>query len=96
METFIRPGPSDPYPGMNVDAVLLNVQERDKWQRRLRLLKQSLLEVRSRRARWQGRLRRIDAEIRRLAEYADALVDQMPGANRGRSDGAANRSVLPR
>ena len=72
-----------PASGMDVDAVLLSVQERDKWRHRLGLLEHSLEEVRAKRARWQSRLKRLEADLRRLADYSDALLGQAV-----RSDGA--------
>ena len=60
---------------MDVDAVLLSLQERDKWRRRLDLLQSSLEEVRARRARIQTRLKGIRRELGRVAGVADALLD---------------------
>ena len=60
---------------MDVEAVLLSVQERDKWRRRLALLEKSLGEVRDSRARLQKRLRRIKSELSRLTAYSDAILD---------------------
>ncbi|HEV2166716.1 MAG TPA: hypothetical protein VGS23_07080 [Thermoplasmata archaeon] len=82
--------------GMDVDAVLTSVQERDKWRHRLGLLKQSLVEVRQKRVRVQGRLKRLEGDLRRLADFSDALIDQLPASPRSRSDGSTNRSVLAR
>jgi hypothetical protein len=81
---------------MNVDAVVSSLTERDKWRRRLAVLKQSLGDVRARRTRWRARLRRVEADLRRLGEYSEALIDHAERATRGRSDGAANRTFLPR
>ncbi|MCI4361274.1 MAG: hypothetical protein L3J91_06175 [Thermoplasmata archaeon] len=61
---------------MDVESVLLNVQERDKWRRRLELLRASLGELKLRRARVTQRLRRIKRELRRLGEYSDAVLHQ--------------------
>jgi len=60
---------------MDVDAVLLSLQERDKWRRRLDLLQSSLEEVRARRGRIQVRLRGIKRELGRVAGVADALLE---------------------
>jgi hypothetical protein len=81
---------------MDVDAVLLSVQERDKWRHRLGLLKQSLVEVRQKRQRWQGRLKRLEGDLKRLADYSDALVDRLHATARSQSDGSPNRSLLAR
>jgi septal ring factor EnvC (AmiA/AmiB activator) len=81
---------------MDVDAVLLSVQERDKWRHRLGLLEQSLEAVRAKRLRWESRLKRLEAELRRLADYSDALLEQNPAIRRSRSDGAADRRSFPR
>jgi hypothetical protein len=59
---------------MDVDSVLLNVQERDKWRRRLQLLRASLGELKTRRARVSERLKRIKRELRRLGDYSDAVL----------------------
>ena len=61
---------------MDVESVLLSVQERDKWRRRLELLRASLDELRSRRAVVTGRLRRIKRDLRRLGDYSDAVLHQ--------------------
>lgn len=61
---------------MDVEAVLQSVQERDKWRRRLELLQTSLGEIRDRKRKSQGRLRRIRSELRRLANYSEAILDQ--------------------
>ena len=61
---------------MDVDAVLLSVQERDKWRRRLNLLEHSLDELRHNRAHLELRLRNVRKEIINLARYSDALLDE--------------------
>ncbi len=85
-----------PASGMDVDAVLLSVQERDKWRHRLGLLEHSLEEVRAKRARWQSRLKRLEADLRRLADYSDALLGQSGAIRRSRGDGATDRRGFPR
>jgi len=59
---------------VDVDSVLLSVQERDKWRRRLELLERSLTDVRERRHRLELRLRRIKKELGRLATTEQALL----------------------
>jgi hypothetical protein len=59
---------------MDLDSVLLSVEERDKWRRRLRALERSLLDVQARRQRIRARLRRIRRDLTRLTELADAVV----------------------
>lgn len=63
---------------MNVDQVLLSVQERDKWQRRVAQLQLSLSQTRDRRQRLERRLRRIRRELARLAAYSDAILSKAP------------------
>lgn len=60
---------------VDVDSVLLNVQERDKWRHRLEVLERSLHEVRERRYRLEVRLRRVKKELAKLQATADALLD---------------------
>lgn len=61
---------------MDVDAVLLSVQERDKWRRRLELLSASLADVRERRLHVQQRLRKIKRDLGQVQRYAEAISDQ--------------------
>ncbi|HYA58617.1 MAG TPA: hypothetical protein VEH57_09210 [Thermoplasmata archaeon] len=58
---------------VDVDSVLLSVQERDKWRRRLELLERSLTDVRERRRRLELRLRRIKRELMRLTNTEAAI-----------------------
>jgi hypothetical protein len=81
---------------MDVDAVLTSVQERDKWRHRLGLLKQSLVEVRQKRLRVQSRLKRLEGELRSLADFSDALLQQIPPSPRSHTDGSTNRSLFAR
>ena len=60
---------------VDVDSVLLSVQERDKWRRRMELLVRSLEEIRERRRRAEERLRRVKQELDRLRTTGDAMVD---------------------
>jgi len=60
---------------MDVDAVLLSVQERDKWRRRVDILTRSLAEIREQRSRVETRLRKIRRELDRVAAYSDAIVE---------------------
>jgi chromosome segregation ATPase len=62
---------------MDLDAVLLNVQERDKWRLRVERLEATLAETRARRRKLEGRLRRVDRDIQKLREYSDALTNGM-------------------
>ncbi len=59
---------------VDVDSVLLSVQERDKWRRRLEVLERSLGEVRERRRRLEARLARMKKELVRLHVSAEAIV----------------------
>jgi uncharacterized coiled-coil DUF342 family protein len=60
---------------VDVDSVLLSLQERDKWRKRLDVLTRTYEEVKLRRERVRLRLRRIKRELSRLAEYAEAVTD---------------------
>lgn len=80
---------------MDVDAVLLSVQERDKWRRRLALLERSLGEVRDTRTRTLQRLRRIKRELSRLTAYSDAVLDATRRRPAGTSSHATTESRLP-
>ncbi len=69
------------------DSVLVNVQERDKWSRRMALLERSLEEVHAQRIREETQLRRIRKEIARLQATLEAVLDAARGqANPGRND----------
>ena len=80
---------------MDVDAVLLSVQERDKWRRRLALLEKSLGEVRDDRSRLQKRLQRIKRELNRLTTYSDAVLDATGRRPAGTPSHATTESRLP-
>jgi hypothetical protein len=76
---------------MDVDSVLLSVQERDKWRRRLQVLEKSLGDTRAKRDRLRGRLRRIKKDLDRLVELSEAtlaarLILSPPGGVRAPSD----------
>jgi hypothetical protein len=60
---------------MDVDAVLLSVQERDKWRRRLETLTRSLTDIRAQRGRVDAQLRKIRRELDRVAAYSDAILE---------------------
>ena len=82
---------------MDVDAVLLSVQERDKWRKRLDLLQGSLDEVRGRKLNLQARLRTIKRELGRLARFSDALLDQTTRRPaRGAVGGASENPIVRR
>jgi len=59
---------------MDLDAVLLNVQERDKWRLRVERLESTLAETRARQQKLAVRLRRIDRDLQRLREYSEVLT----------------------
>ncbi|HTT73091.1 MAG TPA: hypothetical protein VMG99_02925 [Thermoplasmata archaeon] len=63
---------------VDVDSVLLSVQERDKWRRRMEALGRSLEEIRERRRRLEVRLRRVKAELVRLRNTGEALAASRP------------------
>jgi hypothetical protein len=58
---------------VDVDTVLANVQERDKWRRRLEVLQTALADVRDRQVRVAARLRRLKHELARIQELSEAL-----------------------
>lgn len=60
---------------VDIDSILLNVQERDKWRNRVGVLERSLRDVRDRRRRLETRLRRVKKEIGRLRITVDAMLD---------------------
>ncbi len=72
---------------VDVDSVLLSVQERDKWRHRMELLERSLREIRDRRRRLEGRLRRIKKELTRMRVSAEAFYDlsRVPGSTEAAS-----------
>jgi uncharacterized coiled-coil protein SlyX len=53
--------------------VLANVQERDKWRRRLEVLQAALAEVRDRQVRVAARLRRLKHELAHIQELSEAV-----------------------
>jgi sugar-specific transcriptional regulator TrmB len=57
------------------DSVLQNLQERDKWRRRMAVLERSLDEVRSRRLREENRLRRLHQERKQVETALEAVLD---------------------
>jgi hypothetical protein len=58
---------------MDVDTVLANVQERDKWRRRLEVLQVALADVRDREVRVAARLRRLKHELAQVQALSDAV-----------------------
>ena len=79
---------------MDVDSVLLSVQERDKWRRRLDLLQGSLRELHLARQTLETQVRRIRRELGQLARYSEAVLDQTMRQPQGRT--ASGTEVLPR
>ena len=70
-------------------SVLLNVQERDKWRRRMELLERSLRGLQDQRRRVETRLRRVRKDLLRLQQTADAVLDiARRQAHSGRMDAA--------
>jgi hypothetical protein len=80
---------------MDVDTVLVSVQERDKWQRRLTLLQQSLSEIRDRKGRVEKRLRRIRRDLAKLGLFSDAVLDHAARLPLSRSVHATHDTQLP-
>jgi uncharacterized coiled-coil DUF342 family protein len=81
---------------MDVQTILLSVEERDKWRKRLDTLRASLQEVRRRRQGLQRQLKTVKKELAHVAELAEAMVD--PGRLRpgGPGHGAQDHHLLPR
>jgi predicted nucleic acid-binding Zn-ribbon protein len=80
---------------MDVDQVLVSVQERDKWKRRLELLEHSLADVKQRKARLETRLRRVKRDLARLDVYAEAVLSQQPRLADARGAHAARDARIP-
>jgi phage shock protein A len=79
--------PDCSHAGMvDTESVLLNVQEREKWRRRMDQLDRTLADLRTQRHRVETRLRRIRQEIARLQVAADAVVEFGGRAQPGRMD----------
>ena len=82
---------------VDVDSILLSVQERDKWRRRMEALGRSLEEIRGRRRRLELRLRRIKQDIARLRDTGEALSASRPAAvPLGTARGATTLSLIGR
>jgi septal ring factor EnvC (AmiA/AmiB activator) len=79
---------------MDVEAVLLSVQERDKWRHRLQVLQRSLDEIRHRRQRLTKRLRRIKQDLARLKDVSDAILDPLRAGTPPEPIHAANNSRI--
>ena len=60
---------------MDIQSILLSVEERDKWSRRLDTLRTSLDNVRLRRQRLERRLRALKRELAHLTEIPPRIVD---------------------
>ncbi len=69
---------------VDTESVLLNVQEREKWQRRMDLLDRTLNELRAQRRRVEARLGRVREEIAKLEVTADAVVEYRGRVGPGR------------
>ncbi|MHB1435375.1 MAG: hypothetical protein ACYCPN_05390 [Thermoplasmata archaeon] len=59
----------------DLEAVLLNVEERNKWRQRLATLESQRQELRSRRERLQDRLRRVRRELARAEQLARSVAE---------------------
>jgi hypothetical protein len=56
---------------MDVQTILLSVEERDKWRRRLEVLRTTLADVRVRRRGVERQLKHLKRELARLGSIAD-------------------------
>ncbi|MGC2289806.1 MAG: hypothetical protein WA688_08125 [Thermoplasmata archaeon] len=72
---------------VDVDTVLANVQERDKWRRRLEVLQAALADVRDREVRVAARLRRLKRELAQIQELSEAV------SNAGRRDTPPSQGI---
>ena len=79
---------------VDVESVLLSVQERDKWRRRMELLERSLREVQDHRRRLETRLRRVKKELARLQLTADAVLDLTKKALPPKVTGAPHSALI--
>lgn len=81
---------------MDVQTILLSVEERDKWRKRLDTLRTALQDVRGRRQGLERELKTVKRELAHLAEFAEAMVDpgRLRSGNRGH--GAQDHHLLPR
>ena len=81
---------------MDVQTILLSVEERDKWRKRLDALRNALQDVRGRRQGLERELKTVKRELAHLAELAEAMVDagRLRTANGGH--GAQDHHLLPR
>lgn len=79
---------------MDLETVLLNVQERDKWRRRLELLQASLRELRRRRTKVTQRIRRLKRDLRRFADTSDAVLYEIARERGGSTHHAAKDTHL--
>ncbi|MGC2034689.1 MAG: hypothetical protein WA761_04490, partial [Thermoplasmata archaeon] len=59
---------------MDVESVLLSVQERDKWRRRLDVLQAALFEARQKRVKLLHRVRRLRRELAKLSDYSETVL----------------------
>ncbi|HLM91889.1 MAG TPA: hypothetical protein VK424_07590 [Thermoplasmata archaeon] len=74
---------------VDAESVLLNVQERDKWRRRMTTLERSLAQVHDQRIREETRLHRVQKEMARLHATLEAVLDAAARqGNPGRYDGS--------
>ncbi|MGA8663800.1 MAG: hypothetical protein WB809_01845 [Thermoplasmata archaeon] len=74
---------------VDAESVLLNVQERDKWRRRMATLERSLVQVRDQRMREELRLHRVHKEMAHLQATLEAVLDGAARqGNPGRYDGS--------
>lgn len=81
---------------MDLEAILAGIAERDKWSGRLTALQSELKLVRARRRKAEGRLRRMDRELRRLRDLAEELVRSTPIPGRGGwGNGGPSTSSIP-
>jgi hypothetical protein len=80
---------------MDVETVLLSVQERDNWRRRLELLEKALAGVRESKRRVEVRLRRLKRELSQMRHFADNAFDQTFRASPTRTANAAHTTQYP-
>ena len=85
-----------PSTAMDVASVVQNLQERDKWRRRLEVLEQSLREIQARRLRLRTRLKKIQTDLKRLSDYSEAVLETTHALTRARSYASTDGHLVTR
>jgi chromosome segregation ATPase len=78
---------------VDVDAIVANLAERDRWKARLGALQKELRGLRTQRTRLEGQLQRLARELKRLETMSSDLVRTAPRNTSGEAGG--HGSVSP-